>query len=52
MYKSIDFSIHLCCTLCHTKDGVADRFIEDIKAGVQECLKDPDSKIGGMVSLW
>lgn len=52
MYKSIDFSIHLCCTLCHTKDGVADRFIDDIKAGVQECLRDPDSKIGGMVSLW
>lgn len=45
-------SIHLCCTLCHTKEGVADKFIEDVKAGVQECMKDPDSKIGGMGAIY
>ena len=44
------FSIHICCTLLHTKAGVADKFIADVKANVREIVADPNAHTGGMVS--
>ena len=44
------FSFHICCTLLHTKDGVADRFINDIKNNIKEIVQDSNAHTGGMVS--
>ena len=44
------YSIHICCTLTHTKEGVADRFLNDVKQSMEEIMANPDSEIGGMVS--
>ena len=38
-------------TYVHTKEGVVERFLEDIQNGVTEILKDPNAEIGGMVSI-
>ena len=46
----IFFSIHICCTLLHTKEGVADKFIADVKANMREIVADPNAHTGGMVS--
>jgi len=35
--------VHLCVTLRHTQAGVAERFIDDLKAGVDAVLKHPDA---------
>ncbi|KAK2181649.1 hypothetical protein NP493_386g02034 [Ridgeia piscesae] len=43
-------SIHLCVTLIHTKDGVADGFISDLEECVAEIMKDPKAKCGGQAS--
>ena len=29
-------SVHLCCTMLHVEPGVADRFINDVKAVVKK----------------
>ena len=44
------YSIHLCCTLIHTRQGVADRFIKDVRDSVAEIMKEPKAKCGGAVS--
>lgn len=46
-----NYSIHLCITLVHTRDGVIDRFIKDITDCVAEIMKDPKAKAGGQVGL-
>lgn len=42
-------SIHLCVTLLHTKEGVADQFIRDARECLEELLNSPDAEAGGMV---
>ncbi|KAK3091804.1 hypothetical protein FSP39_022743 [Pinctada imbricata] len=43
-------SVHLCCTILHTKEGVADRFITDVRECLEELLASPDAEAGGMFS--
>ncbi|XP_069123299.1 sphingosine-1-phosphate lyase 1-like [Argopecten irradians] len=46
-------SLHLCCTLVHTKEGVADKFLSDLRNAVEEILQDPqDHAIGGMGAIY
>lgn len=44
-------SIHLCCTLIHTKPGAADQFINAVKEETALIMKDPKAKCGGIVSI-
>ncbi len=37
-------SVHICVTMVHTKKGVVERFISDIKKCVEDLLKDPNAK--------
>ena len=45
------FSIHLCVTLVHTKEGVADRFINNIRNCLAEIMKDPHAACTGQVNV-
>uniref|UniRef100_A0A8C7UPA5 sphinganine-1-phosphate aldolase n=1 Tax=Oncorhynchus mykiss TaxID=8022 RepID=A0A8C7UPA5_ONCMY len=42
-------SIHICCTVLHTHEGVAKQLISDIKEQVAVILKNPNEKTTGMV---
>lgn len=42
-------SIHLCITQLHTKSGVAEQFLKDVKDSIEEIMKDLDAKTTGMV---
>lgn len=44
-------SIHLAVTLRHTGDGVADRFIQDLKAAVEHTKAHPEEE-GGMAPVY
>ena len=43
------FSVHLCCTLVHTKEGVADRFVQDVRECTAKIMEDPKAAAGGQV---
>jgi len=43
--------IHLCVTLRHTQDGVAERFVRDLKQAVAETKAQPDTE-GGMAPIY
>ncbi len=43
--------VHLCTTLRHTAPGVAERFIDDLKASV-EYVKDNPSATGGQAPMY
>ncbi|XP_072247478.1 sphingosine-1-phosphate lyase 1 isoform X1 [Leuresthes tenuis] len=45
-------SIHICCTLLHTRQGIAERFIRDIKEQVAIILKNPKEKTTGMGAIY
>ncbi len=45
-------SVHLCCTLLHTQDGVADRFINDVATSVETILKQPKVKNEGQAAMY
>ncbi|CAH1795552.1 unnamed protein product, partial [Owenia fusiformis] len=45
-------SVHICCTLLHTKPGVADKFIADVTRVTAEIMKDPKAKCGGMGAIY
>ena len=45
-----DCSIHLCVTLVHTKPGVADRFVKDVRECTAEIMSDPKADATGQVS--
>ena len=45
-------SFHLCVTMVHTKEGVADRFVNDVKECTAELLKDPKSKATGKAAFY
>lgn len=46
------FSIHLCVTVVHTKEGVADRFVNDVKQCVAEVREDPKGKATGQAAFY
>ena len=35
--------IHLCCTMLHTENGVADKFIKDVSEAMAMSLKNPSA---------
>lgn len=45
-------AIHLCCTMLHTKRGVADRFISDVKSCVREIMAHPRQKTTGSAAMY
>ncbi|NXD14653.1 SGPL1 lyase, partial [Nothocercus nigrocapillus] len=45
-------SIHLCITQLHTRPGVADRFLRDVKDSVEEIMKDVHAKTTGMGAIY
>ncbi|KAL3877655.1 hypothetical protein ACJMK2_035330 [Sinanodonta woodiana] len=45
-------SVHLCVTLLHTKQGVADRFIKEVREITAELMKDKDAKCDGMGAIY
>lgn len=42
-------SIHLCITQLHTKPGVAEQFLKDVKDSIEDIMKDLTAKTTGMV---
>ena len=45
-------SVHLCVTMIHTQEGVAERFVADIKRCVAEIMQDPKAKSTGQAALY
>ncbi|XP_074502877.1 sphingosine-1-phosphate lyase 1 isoform X1 [Sebastes fasciatus] len=45
-------SIHICCTVLHTKSGVADQFVHDVKEQVAIIMKNPKEKTTGMGAIY
>ncbi len=45
-------SIHFCVTMVHTKEGVAERFVSDVKECVAIIMKNPKSKSDGPASVY
>ena len=45
-------SIHLCVTLLHTQEGVADRFIRDTKECTAEIMKNPKAESTGSAAVY
>lgn len=45
-------SIHICVTVLHTQQGVADRFVRDVKEQVAIIMKNPKEKTTGKVSCF
>jgi hypothetical protein len=43
--------VHLCVTLRHTRPGVAERFLEDLRAAVAHVRQSPGEK-GGMAPVY
>ena len=44
--------IHICITQIHTKNGIADNFINDIKMVIAELIKTPYIKTDGMGQIY
>jgi sphinganine-1-phosphate aldolase len=45
-------SIHLCCTRLHTEEGVADRFLHDVRESLAEILLTPSTKASGSAAIY
>ncbi|KAL6487085.1 hypothetical protein MHYP_G00037110 [Metynnis hypsauchen] len=45
-------SIHICVTMLHTKPGVAERFITDVKEEVAIIMRNPQEKTTGMGAIY
>ncbi|XP_062514956.1 sphingosine-1-phosphate lyase 1-like [Corticium candelabrum] len=45
-------SVHICCTLPHTKEGVAELLISDIQECVAEIMKHPAEKSTGSAAIY
>ncbi|KFU90055.1 Sphingosine-1-phosphate lyase 1, partial [Chaetura pelagica] len=45
-------SIHLCITQLHTKPGVAEQFLQDVKDSVEDIMKDLSAKTTGMGAIY
>ncbi|KAM7343999.1 sphingosine-1-phosphate lyase isoform 1-T2 [Cochliomyia hominivorax] len=44
--------IHICITDMHTKSGIADKFIADVRSAVAEIMKDPGVAVSGKMALY
>jgi sphinganine-1-phosphate aldolase len=44
-------AVHLCLTLRHTQPGVAERFVDDLRAAIDEVRAEPDAE-GGMAPIY
>lgn len=44
--------IHICITLMHTKDGIADNFINDVETIVKELMKNPEKPLEGKMVIY
>lgn len=44
--------IHLCVTDVHTKDGIADQFVNDVKEQVAELMKVPEQVVEGKMAIY
>ena len=44
--------IHICVTMVHTKEGVVNRFLGDVKSSMEEILKTPDVKPSGQAAFY
>lgn len=44
--------IHMCITHMHTRNGIAQRFISDVKMAVTEIMKRPDVQVEGKMALY
>ena len=45
-------SFHICLTLLHTKKGVAERFLKDVRECTAEIMKDPNVKPTGTAAMY
>nr|CAG4648625.1 EOG090X051L [Polyphemus pediculus] len=45
-------SIHLCVTYLHTREGVAQRFVDDVREIVAEIMLDPKANVGGSAAVY
>ncbi|XP_067828508.1 sphingosine-1-phosphate lyase 1 isoform X2 [Heptranchias perlo] len=45
-------SIHICVTLLHTKNGVADQFVKDVCESVAEIMKNPSERTTGRGAIY
>lgn len=45
-------SIHLCVTMLHTKPGIAQTFVKDVRESVAEIMKNPGAKTTGMGAIY
>uniref|UniRef100_A0A671XMR4 sphinganine-1-phosphate aldolase n=1 Tax=Sparus aurata TaxID=8175 RepID=A0A671XMR4_SPAAU len=50
--RKIKADIHICCTVLHTRPGVADRFIRDVQEQVAIIMKNPKEKTTGMGAIY
>lgn len=44
-------SIHICITQLHTKPGVAEQFLKDVKDSIEDIMKNLNAKTTGMVRI-
>jgi sphinganine-1-phosphate aldolase len=44
--RELTLSFHLCATLMHTKEGIADEFLKDLREGAQHCRENPAPPTG------
>ena len=44
--------MHLGVTMLHTQEGVAERFVMDVRQSVEEIMKDPDVPLEGISALY
>ncbi|KFP67832.1 Sphingosine-1-phosphate lyase 1 [Cariama cristata] len=45
-------SIHICITQLHTKSGVAEQFLKDVKDSIEDIMKDLHAKTTGMGAIY
>ena len=45
-------SFHLCVTMLHTKEGVAERFVQDMRECAADIMKDPKAKATGQAAMY
>ncbi|XP_077999226.1 sphingosine-1-phosphate lyase 1-like [Glandiceps talaboti] len=44
--------VHLCVTILHTKEGIADMFLDDVKLCAENLLKSPKTKAEGQAAIY
>ena len=45
-------SVHLCVTMLHTQEGVAERFVKDVREISEMILANPEKHKGGSVAIY